>query len=60
MGFGTNFLVFAQTSMYLDERRGVQENTSMRLGHPEGTSETDAGIFLYSPTLVKVQTLFNL
>ena len=40
-------------SLYLDERRGVQGNTSMRL-------RPNAGIFLYSPTRVKVQTLSNL
>ena len=44
-------------SLYLDERRGVQEITSMRLRE---LPRPNAGIFLYSPTRVKVQTLSNL
>ena len=52
-------------SLYLDERRGVQGNTSMRSrefprAQPEGTPETECWYFLYSPTRVKVQTLSNL
>ena len=77
-GGGTHFLVLAQTliyctallhctvlSLYLDERRGVHGNTSMRSrefprAQPEGTPETECWYFLYSPTQVKVQTLSNL
>ena len=52
-------------SLYLDERRGVQGNTSTRSrefprAHPKGTPETKCWYFLYSPTRVKVQTLSNL
>ena len=49
-------------SLYLDERRGVEENTSMRSrefprAQPEGTPETECWYFLYSPTRLKVKTL---
>ena len=52
-------------SLYLDERRGVQGNTSMRSrefprAQPVGTPETECWYFLYSLTPVKVQTLSNL
>ena len=45
------------SALYLDERRGVQGNTSMR---SRELPRPNAGIFLYSPTQVKVQTLTNL
>ena len=42
-------------SLYLDKRRRVQENTSMRSrefprAQPDGTPETECWYFLYSPT----------
>ena len=51
-------------SLYLDERRGVQGNTSMRSrdfprAQPEGTPETECWYFPVLPTRVKVQTLSN-
>ena len=42
--------------LYLNKRRGVQGNTSMRLRELQ---RPNAGIFLYSLTSVKVQTLSN-
>ena len=47
-------LCYTVLSLYLDERRGVQGNTSMRLrefprAQPEGTPETECWYFLYSP-----------
>ena len=51
-------------SLYLDERRGVQGNTSMRLGEfpraqPEGTPQNECWYVLYSLTRVKVPKLSN-
>ena len=43
--------------LYLAKRRGVQENTSMR---SRDLLRLNAGIFLYSPTQVNVQTLSNI
>ena len=48
-------LLFTVLSLYLDERSGVQGDTSMRLrelprAQPKGTPETECWYFLYSPT----------
>ena len=58
-GFGRNILHQYVVSLYLDERRGVQGNTSMRSrkfprAQPEGTPKTKCWYFLYSLTQVKV------
>ena len=44
-------------SLYLEEGRGVQENTIMR---SREFPRPNAGIFLYSPSRVNVQILSNL
>ena len=46
-------------TLYLDERRGVQENTSMREGSPRELLRPNAGIFLCSRTQVRVETILR-
>ena len=52
-------------SLYLDERRGVQENTSMRSrkfprAQPEGTPMTESWYFPVIPNLSQVTDIIQL
>ena len=60
----SSFLSSSVLCLYFDERREVQENTSIRSREfpragPRELPRPNAGVFLYSPTGVKVQTLSN-